>query len=397
MDKKLKTLNQTDKHDSRKRLSILGSTGSIGTQTLEVVDEFPDAFDVVALTCDSNTDRLARQVEKYHPERVCITNPDKAAAFQKEFGKRLGVEVLTGTEGLVQAASEGCDTVLTAVSGMIGLEPTLAAARNNVDIALANKETLVAGGSLVTAAVEESASRLLPVDSEHSAIFQSLYGNSHDAVKRIIITASGGPFLHYSKEELAKVTPAMALKHPNWNMGAKITIDSSTLMNKGLEVIEARWLFDLDPDQIDVVVHPESVIHSMVEYQDHSVIGQMGLPDMTLPIQIALFYPERIANNRDSLDFAALGRMTFEKPDRGRFPSLAYAEEALRTGGTMPAILNAANEVTAIRFLNGEISWPDIASINRRVMKSFDREIRQQPTLADILEASEEARRRAVV
>lgn len=379
----------------KKRLSILGSTGSIGTQTLEVVDEFPDAFDISALTCESNIDKIAEQAAKYHPEKVVIHNPEKAKEFEEKYGKELGVKTLSGTEGLIEAASEDCDVVLTAVSGMIGLEPTLAAANNGVDIALANKETLVAGGELVTKAVKENGVALLPVDSEHSAIFQSLYGNTPESVEKVIITASGGPFRHMSREELERVTPAQALKHPNWDMGAKITIDSSTLMNKGLEVIEARWLFDLTPDQIDVVVHPESIIHSMVEYKDHSVIAQLGLPDMTLPIQIALFYPERMPNKRESLNLAKIGQLTFEEPDRERFPSLAYAEEALRTGGLMPAVLNAANEVTAIEFLNGKISWPKIADINYKVMKSFDSENIKNPSLNDILAASEEARRRA--
>ncbi len=388
--------SKSEKTAGRKRLSILGSTGSIGTQTLQVVDEFPDEFDVVSLSCAGNTELLAQQAQKYSPDTVCIMDPEKAREFEKEYGKRLGIEVLTGEDGLVSAASEGCDTVLTAVSGMIGLRPTLAAADNGIEIALANKETLVAGGSLVTEAVRKSGSRLLPVDSEHSAIFQSLYGNRPEDVRRIIITASGGPFRTFSKEQLEQVTPAQALKHPNWDMGAKITIDSSTLMNKGLEVIEAKWLFGLDPDQIDVIVHPESVIHSMVEYNDHSVIAQLGLPDMTLPIQIALFYPNRMSNTRPSLDFAKLGSVTFEEPDRERFPALAYAEEALRTGGTMPAILNAANEAAVPKFLAGELRYPEIASTVRRVMDSFSGEIVREPSLSDILEASEEAKRRAL-
>lgn len=380
---------------AKKRLSLLGSTGSIGTQTLEVVDEFPDQFDVTALTCQGSLEKITEQAKKYRPARVVIMDEAKARQFEKETGEALGIETLTGTPGLIEAASRDCDVVLTAVSGMIGLEPTLAAAEAGVDIALANKETLVAGGALVTEAVKRNGVKLLPVDSEHSAIFQSLYGNAPQSLEKIIITASGGPFRNFSKEELKSVTPQMALKHPNWDMGAKITIDSSTLMNKGLEVIEAKWLFDLDPGQIDVVVHPESIIHSMVEYKDHSVIAQLGLPDMTLPIQIALFYPERVKNHRESLNLAAIGKLTFEEPDRERFPSLAYAEEALRAGGLMPAVLNAANEVNAIRFLNGEIGYLDIADFNYKVMKSFDSEQIKNPALSDILSASEEAKKRA--
>lgn len=375
----------------KKNLTIIGSTGSIGTQTLQVLDEFPEAYRVKGLSCDSNIDLLEKQVKTYRPERVCVMNPEKALAFEKRVPD---IEVLTGLDGLISVASDtDNDLLLTAVSGMIGLEPTLHAIENNIDIALANKETLVAGGALVTEVAKRHGVKILPVDSEHSAVFQCLYGNAREEIDKIILTASGGPFRGYTKEQLRAVTPAQALKHPNWHMGAKITIDSSTMMNKGFEVIEARWLFDVNPEQIDVLVHPQSIIHSMVAYRDHAVIAQLGLPDMRLPIQLALFYPHRLPNAQPPLDLAQIGSLTFEKPDSAAFSCLELAYEALRAGGTVPAALNAANEETVAAFLQGKIAYPDIAAINERVMTRVPSV--SHPTLQRILETDAAAREAA--
>ena len=357
-----------------KNIAILGATGSIGTQALSVVDEFPEDLKVTALSCNADIDTLAAQIEKYRPQLVCVMDPAAAKALADRIsGKYPGMEIMSGMDGLIAAATcPGTDMLLTAVSGMVGLRPTLAAIDAGIDIALANKETLVTGGAIVMDAVAQKGVSLVPVDSEHSAIFQCLFGNDHDALKRVIITASGGPFRGKSPEDLKKVTLEQALKHPSWSMGRKITIDSATLMNKGLEVIEAKWLFNLRLDQIDVVVHPQSIIHSMVEYHDRAVIAQLGLPDMALPIQIAFFHPTRVENTKPSLDLATLGTLTFEQPDPETFRCLALAYEALKAGGTMAAALNAANEVAVARFLNKDLGFLDIPRINEAVMNRHE-------------------------
>ena len=341
-----------------KKITILGSTGSIGTQTLEVIAANPDRFCVTALTCGRNTALLAKQIAVFRPRLAVTERREDALALAAQFPQ---VTFLHGREGLIEAATADCDMVVNALMGMRGLEPTYHAILAGRDIALANKETLVAGGRLVMETVSEKGVRLLPVDSEHSAIFQCLEGNRHRPVKKILQTASGGPFRGFSREELEHVTPAQALKHPNWSMGAKITIDSATMMNKGLEVIEAKWLFDVPAARIQVLVHPQSILHSAVEFADNSVIGQMGVPDMRIPISLALGYPERLENPDAPLDFFGAGScLTFEKPDLETFTCLGLAYAALQTGGSCPLVLNAANEVLVDAFLQEKIGFLDI-------------------------------------
>lgn len=375
-----------------KNISILGSTGSIGTQALEVVSENSDALNIVGLTTNTSIDLLEQQINTYSPRIVCVMDGNAALVLEKRLKmKNSTVAVVAGLDGLIAVASAAeNDLLLTAVSGMIGLQPTLAAIAAGIDIALANKETLVAGGQLVMDAATSKGVSLLPVDSEHCAIFQCLMGNKHHEIDRIIITASGGPFRGQSEEQLQSVTLAQALKHPNWSMGKKITIDSATLMNKGLEVIEAKWLFNLQNNQIDVVVHPQSIIHSMVEFIDHSTMAQLGMPDMALPIQIAFFYPERIANDRPALDFSQIRELTFEDPDPIAFPCLQLAYDALDIGGTMACVLNAANEIAVTRFLNQEIHFLDIPRINRLVMEKH--QLITHPSLEDVLAVDSWAR-----
>ena len=342
----------------KKKITILGSTGSIGTQTLEVIAANPDRFCVTALTCGRNTALLAKQIAAFCPQLAVTERREDALALAAQFPQ---VTFLHGREGLIEAATADCDMVVNALMGMRGLEPTYHAILAGRDIALANKETLVAGGRLVMETVSEKGVRLLPVDSEHSAIFQCLEGNRHRPVKKILLTASGGPFRGFSREELEHVTPAQALKHPNWSMGAKITIDSATMMNKGLEVIEAKWLFDVPAARIQVLVHPQSILHSAVEFADNSVIGQMGVPDMRIPISLALGYPERLENPDAPLDFFGAGScLTFEKPDLETFNCLGLAYAALQTGGSCPLVLNAANEVLVDAFLQEKIGFLDI-------------------------------------
>ena len=341
-----------------KKITILGSTGSIGTQTLGVIAANPDRFCVTALTCGRNTALLAKQIAVFRPRLAVTERREDALALAAQFPQ---VTFLHGREGLIEAATADCDMVVNALMGMRGLEPTYHAILAGRDIALANKETLVAGGRLVMETVSEKGVRLLPVDSEHSAIFQCLEGNRHRPVKKILLTASGGPFRGFSREELEHVTPAQALKHPNWSMGAKITIDSATMMNKGLEVIEAKWLFDVPAARIQVLVHPQSILHSAVEFADNSVIGQMGVPDMRIPISLALGYPERLENPDAPLDFFGAGScLTFEKPDLETFTCLGLAYAALQTGGSCPLVLNAANEVLVDAFLQEKIRFLDI-------------------------------------
>ena len=342
----------------KKKITILGSTGSIGTQTLEVIAANPDRFCVTALTCGRNTALLAKQIAAFCPQLAVTERREDALALAAQFPQ---VTFLHGREGLIAAATADCDMVMNALMGMRGLEPTYHAILAGKDIALANKETLVTGGQLIMEAAAKSGVQLLPVDSEHSAIFQCLEGNRNRPIKKILLTASGGPFRGFSREQLAHVTLAQALRHPNWHMGAKITIDSATMMNKGLEVIEARWLFDVPADQIQVLVHPQSILHSAVEFADNSVIGQMGVPDMRIPISLALGYPERLANPDAPLDFFGAGScLTFAQPDMDTFRCLALAYDAIQTGGSCPLVLNAANEVLVDAFLHEAVRFTDI-------------------------------------
>jgi len=377
-----------------KGIAILGSTGSIGRQALEVCDAYSGELRVVALTARENIDLLEQQIRKYRPKTVVVSHREQGRRLQERVAD-LPVKVYLGNENLPEAVVDPeVTTVLTAVSGAVGLVPTLAAIERGKEIALANKETLVAAGEIVMEAVKNHGSRLLPVDSEHSALFQCLAGNRPGDVHRLILTASGGPFRGWSREQLARVTPAQALQHPRWKMGAKITIDSATLMNKGLEVIEARHLFGVDYDRIQVVIHPQSIIHSMVEYRDGAVIAQLGTPDMRVPIQLALTWPERwegLAGTK--LDFCQLKELTFEAPDVKTFPALQLAYEAGRTGGTMPAVLNAANEEAVHAFLRGEIGFPAITEVVQRVMEQH-RAV-PKPDLETVLAVDREARQLA--
>lgn len=354
-----------------KRISILGSTGSIGTQALDVIYKNRDRYKVVALSCAKSLDMLKQQIEMFQPEAVAVR--DEKDAFELS-GEYKNIQMYYGSEGLKEIASmESCDMVLNSLMGMRGLEPTLAAISHGKDIAFANKETLVAGGELVMKAAKEKGVKLFPVDSEHSAIFQSLQGNEKNRIKKIILTASGGPFRGYGLKELEEVTLEQALRHPNWSMGSKITIDSATMMNKGLEVIEAKWLFDVPLDKIQIVVHPQSVLHSAVEYTDSSIIGQMGKPDMRVPIAYAFSYPERtdLEDSVESLDFFALKEgMSFYPADREVFKTIDMAYEASRRGGSYPVILNGANEVLVEMFLKGKIRFIDIQNMLLDIMEA---------------------------
>lgn len=341
-----------------KKITVLGSTGSIGTQSLEVIKAHPDRFRVEALTCGKNKKKLEEQIEKFRPAFAVTEREEDAHDLMRKFPR---TEFSWGEKGLIEAAEGGCDMVLNALMGMRGLAPTYAAIQAGKDIALANKETLVAGGELVMDAAAKAGVKLLPVDSEHSAIFQCLEGNQNRPVKKILLTASGGPFRGYTKEQLENVTLAQALKHPKWNMGAKITIDSATMMNKGLEVIEARWLFDVEAEKIQILVHPQSIVHSAVEFMDNSVIAQLGVPDMRIPISLALGYPDRLKNGERELDFFGEGsNLTFEKPNPEVFGCISLAYEAIARGGSCPAVMNAANEVLVAAFLEGKIRFVDI-------------------------------------
>ncbi|CDA92604.1 1-deoxy-D-xylulose 5-phosphate reductoisomerase [Firmicutes bacterium CAG:238] len=341
-----------------KKITVLGSTGSIGTQSLEVIKAHPDRFRVEALTCGKNKKKLEEQIEKFRPAFAVTEREEDAHDLMRKFPR---TEFSWGEKGLIEAAEGGCDMVLNALMGMRGLAPTYAAIQAGKDIALANKETLVAGGELVMDAAAKAGVKLLPVDSEHSAIFQCLEGNQNRPVKKILLTASGGPFRGYTKEQLENVTLVQALKHPKWNMGAKITIDSATMMNKGLEVIEARWLFDVEAEKIQILVHPQSIVHSAVEFMDNSVIAQLGVPDMRIPISLALGYPDRLKNGERELDFFGEGsNLTFEKPNPEVFGCISLAYEAIARGGSCPAVMNAANEVLVAAFLEEKIRFVDI-------------------------------------
>lgn len=376
-----------------KKLSLLGSTGSIGTQALQVVQnlrEQGEKWEVAALAARSSVNRLEEQARQFHPDVVAVFDEGAALSLRQSL-RDTDIQVLSGMEGLCEAAAwPGADLTLNAVVGMVGLQPTLAALQAGKALALANKETLVAGGAIVMEAARKRNLPILPVDSEHSAIFQCLQGcPERGALKKLVLTASGGPFFGRSRQELAGVTREQALRHPNWDMGAKITIDSATMMNKGLEVMEASWLFDMPEHRIEVVVHRESVIHSMVEYQDNAVVAQLGVPDMAVPIQYALTYPLRMPSPAGELDLCALGKLTFYPPDREAFPCLELCREALRRGGLVPAAANGANEQAVALFLEGKIGFLDIP---RLVEAAMDRQAPGVVTLEAVLEADREAR-----
>ncbi len=365
-----------------KKIVILGSTGSIGTQTLDIVDANEDLC-VVALAAANNITLLEEQIRKYRPKAVAVWKEEKAKQLSENI-KDLKVDVYAGMDGLLTiAAMEEADIVVTAVVGMIGIRPTIAAINAGKDIALANKETLVTAGHIIMSLAKEKAVSILPVDSEHSAIFQALHGENRAELSKILLTASGGPFRGKKREELLSVTVEDALKHPNWSMGRKITIDSATMVNKGLEVIEAKWLFDVCVDQIQVVVQPQSVIHSMIELKDGAVMAQLGTPDMRLPIQYALFYPERRYLRGDRLDFTAIKSLSFDVPDLEVFEGLKMAYEAGRVGGSLPTVLNAANEKAVSLFLDKKIKFLDIAKIIRQCMDEHT--VIKNPSLEDIL------------
>ncbi len=371
-----------------KRILILGSTGSIGTQALDIIRDNPDKFKAVGLTCKSRVDSLVVQIKEFNPEAVCVGNEESAKRIKAEFPD---LDVYYGEAGLVEIAKMNCDLVLSSLMGISGLMPTYTAIANGRDIALANKETLVTGGKLVTSLCKEKGIKLLPVDSEHSAIFQCLEGNRNQRIKRILLTASGGPFRGRSLAELKNVSVEQALKHPKWSMGAKITIDSASMMNKGLEVIEAKWLFDVDPEQIEILVHPQSIVHSMVEFCDTSIIAQLGLPDMRIPISYAFNYPNRLEYKGDSLDFFDVASdLHFEKPNREVFKTIDMAYYVLQEGKSYSAALNGANEELVAMFLEGKIKFTEIQDTIARVLdmhKPFE-----PKSVSDILEIDTEAR-----
>lgn len=374
----------------KRNIAVLGSTGSIGRQALEVIATYPDRFEAYALVANNRVELLIEQARQFLPEVVVIANESKYTLL-KEALSDLPIKVWCGSrviEEMVQ--DEAIDMVLTAMVGFSGLKPTISAIAAGKTIALANKETLVVAGELITSLAIEKRSAVLPVDSEHSAIFQCLNGEGDNRIDKILLTASGGPFRSYTREQLKGVTPAQALAHPNWNMGAKVTIDSSTLMNKGFEMIEAKWLFGVDPSQIEVLIHPQSIIHSMVQFEDHSVMAQMGQPDMRMPIQYAFSYPERLRSDIPPVDFFALSQLTFERPDRERFPNLTYAYDAIGAGGNMPCILNAANEVAVELFLKERIGYTEMSHLIAQTMQKAS--FVQSPTLDDYLQSDAETR-----
>lgn len=378
---------------SQKRIAILGSTGSIGTQTLEVVAQHADRFAVEVLTANNNADLLIKQAGQFKPNVVVIGNE---SLYDHVFSALdpLDIKVYAGDNALASVVQmDSVDIVLTALVGYSGLKPTIAAIEAGKPIALANKETLVVAGELITRLAQEKGVNILPVDSEHSAIFQCLVGEFHNPIEKLILTASGGPFRGKTREELLTVTKAQALKHPNWDMGAKITIDSASLMNKGLEVIEAKWLFGIGLDKIEVVVHPQSIIHSMVQFEDASIKAQLGLPDMRIPIQFALSYPERLKSNFPRFDFMDYPSLTFEKPDTSTFRNLALAYEAIKSGGNKPCILNAANEIAVDGFLKDKIGFLEISDIIEQCLEKVD--FVRQPILEDFVNTDKETRIKA--
>ncbi len=372
--------------ENKKKIAILGSTGSIGTQTLDVVRNNGD-IEVLGLAAGNNIVRLEEQVREFHPRIVAVWSEENAAKLRTSIADT-DTKVVSGMEGLIEVSVyEGVEILVTAIVGMIGIRPTIEAIKAGKDVALANKETLVTAGHIIMPLAKEHGVSILPVDSEHSAIFQSLQGNDHGAIKKILLTASGGPFRGKKEEDLLEIKPADALKHPNWAMGQKITIDSSTMVNKGLEVIEAKWLFDVDVDDVQVVIQPQSIIHSMVEYVDGAIIAELGTPDMRLPIQYALYYPERRFLPGDRLDFWNIGKLEFEKPDTKTFYCLDLAYEAGREGGSLPTVFNAANEMAVSMFLKGEIKYLEIMEIIEDGMRAHKNIA--NPTLEQILEVEE--------
>ena len=370
-----------------KKIALLGSTGSIGTQTLDVV-RYQGDIQVTAMAAGSNIALLEKQIREFHPSIAAVWDEKKALELKAKVAD-LPLKVVSGMDGLLEVATEKeAQIVVTAVVGMIGIRPTIAAMETGKDIALANKETLVTAGHIIMPLAEKLGVKILPVDSEHSAIFQSLNGEHGNKIHKILLTASGGPFRGRTREQMASVQVEDALKHPNWSMGRKITIDSSTMVNKGLEVMEAHWLFDVEMDQVQVVVQPQSIIHSMVEYEDGAVIAQLGTPDMRLPIQYALYYPERRYLPGDRLDFWKLSQITFEKPDLENFHGLALAYEAGRRGGSLPTVFNAANEYAVAKFLNREISYLEITDMIQKAMENH--KVIDDPTVEQILETERE-------
>ena len=369
------------------KIAILGSTGSIGTQTLDIVSQNPDDLQVVAMSCGSNIDLFEKQIRKYRPSLVSVGN-EKLANDLKTRLSDIDIDIRYGMDGLIAVATaEDADTVVTAVVGMIGVQPTIAAINAKKTIALANKETLVTAGHIIMPLAEEKGVSILPVDSEHSAIFQSLNGERHNQISKILLTASGGPFRGKTLDDLENVTLEDALKHPNWSMGAKITIDSATMINKGLEVMEAKWLFGVNLNQVEVVVHPQSILHSAVEFMDGAVIGQMGTPDMRLPILYALFYPNRKTLYAEPLDLFKVGTLTFEKPDMETFYGLSLAYDAMDAGGNVPTVFNAANEKAVAKFLNNKIKFLDIPEIVSEAMINVD--FIPNPTIEQVLETEQ--------
>jgi len=373
-----------------KKLSILGSTGSVGTQAVELLLNHDLEIDVVGLSCNGNVDLMLQQAKKLRPEAVVIGKEELRGKYDGEF-ENIGVKVLYGDEGLVQLASESADVVLNALMGSMGLMPSLAAIRSNKRLALANKESIVTAGELLIGECKKTDAVIIPVDSEHSAIFQSLEGNKGSEVEKIILTASGGPFRGKSREQLSNVTYREALKHPNYSMGRKISIDSATLMNKGLEVIEAKWMFDVNADQIDVVVHPESIIHSLVQYKDSSVLAQMGLPDMQLPILYSMTYPDRVQSKLERLDLVKLSTLHFEEPNYSVFPCLGLAYEALKRGGFASTVLNSANEKLVELFLKEQIEFYDIPKWIEKAMNKFV--ISDNLTIEKVIEVDKDVRK----
>lgn len=379
-----------------KKISLLGSTGSIGRQTLDIIQAHKDSLEVVALAAGAgNLDAFADQIKQFRPAVVCVPTDENRKTLLDKLGSEIRVEIETGPSGLETVAAEsGADTVVTGVVGFLGLKPTAKAIEKGKTIALANKETLVAAGSAVMPMVQKYGAKIVPVDSEHSAIFQSLSGYTTNDVQSIWLTASGGPFRTWKKEQIESATKSDALKHPNWSMGQKITIDSATLMNKGLEIVEARWLFDITADRIRVVVHPQSILHSAVEFVDGSIVGQMGLPDMRLPIHYALFHPDRVYSERvPRLDLTTLSQLTFEEPDTQRFPCLAIAKKVASEDNTSACVMNAANEIVVAAFLNERIGFKDIPKLIEQVLEKHKPVT--NPGLDDILEADRWARQEA--
>lgn len=369
------------------KIAILGSTGSIGTQTLDIVSQNPDDLQVVAMSCGSNIDLFEKQIRKYRPSLVSVGN-EKLANDLKTRLSDIDIDIRYGLDGLIAVATaEDADTVVTAVVGMIGVQPTIAAINAKKTIALANKETLVTAGHIIMPLAKEKGVSILPVDSEHSAIFQSLNGERHNQISKILLTASGGPFRGKTLDDLENVTLEDALKHPNWSMGAKITIDSATMINKGLEVMEAKWLFGVNLNQVEVVVHPQSILHSAVEFMDGAVIGQMGTPDMRLPILYALFYPNRKTLYAEPLDLFKVGTLTFEKPDMETFYGLSLAYDAMDAGGNVPTVFNAANEKAVAKFLNNKIKFLEIPEIVSEAMINVD--FIPNPTIEQVLETEQ--------